>query len=39
VGAALEFIETEGLPNLTMRKLGAVLGVEAVSLYRYVPGL
>ena len=38
MAAALEFIEEHGLPNLTMRKLGAKLGVEAMSLYRYVPG-
>jgi AcrR family transcriptional regulator len=38
VQAALEFIEERGLPNLTMRRLGERLGVEAMSLYRYVPG-
>ncbi len=38
VAAALEFIEGQGLPNLTMRRLGEQLGVEAMSLYRYVPG-
>jgi AcrR family transcriptional regulator len=37
VGAALAFIEENGLPSLTMRKLGQQLGVEAMSLYRYVP--
>ncbi len=36
--AATEFIRTEGLPGLTMRRLGAVLGVEAMALYRHVPG-
>jgi AcrR family transcriptional regulator len=38
VHAALEFIEERGLANLTMRRLGERLGVEAMSLYRYVPG-
>jgi AcrR family transcriptional regulator len=38
VSAALRFIEDNGLPNLTMRRLGQQLGVEAMSLYRYVPG-
>jgi AcrR family transcriptional regulator len=35
--AALEFIDREGLPALTMRRLGSSLGVEAMALYRYVP--
>lgn len=35
---ALAFLEEEGLPSLTMRRLGKRLGVEAMSLYRYVPG-
>ena len=38
VAAAVEFIETDGLASLTMRRLGERLGVEAMSLYRYVPG-
>lgn len=38
VRAALEFIEEQGLASLTMRRLGERLGVEAMSLYRYVPG-
>jgi len=38
VAAAIEYIDTEGLPGLTMRRLGEQLGVEAMSLYRYVPG-
>lgn len=38
VGAALDFIDENGLPGLTMRRLGDRLGVEAMSLYRYVPG-
>jgi AcrR family transcriptional regulator len=38
VSAAVAFIDEHGLPGLTMRRLGEVLGVEAMSLYRYVPG-
>ncbi len=38
VAAAVDFIDREGLPGLTMRRLGGLLGVEAMSLYRYVPG-
>lgn len=38
VDTAIEFIRHEGLPSLTMRRLGQALGVEAMSLYRYVPG-
>jgi len=36
--AAVEFIDVNGLSKLTMRRLGAHLGVEAMALYRYVPG-
>jgi len=36
--AAVDFIDTNGLSKLTMRRLGAHLGVEAMALYRYVPG-
>jgi AcrR family transcriptional regulator len=36
--AAIDFIDTQGLAALTMRRLGASLGVEAMALYRYVPG-
>lgn len=35
---AVRFIDANGLRDLTMRRLGAELGVEAMSLYRYVPG-
>ena len=35
---AVEFIDAHGLAALTMRRLGASLGVEAMALYRYVPG-
>jgi len=38
VGAAVSFIDEFGLPGLSMRRLGSLLGVEAMSLYRYVPG-
>jgi AcrR family transcriptional regulator len=34
--AALELIDREGLDALSMRKLGALLGVEAMSLYNHV---
>jgi len=37
LNAAVEFIDREGLPRLTMRRLGGYLGVEAMALYRYVP--
>ena len=37
VAAALVLIEEHGLEVLTMRQLGTTLGVEAMSLYRYVP--
>ena len=36
--AALDFIDEQGLAALTMRRLGSSLGVEAMALYRYVPG-
>ncbi|MQA35327.1 TetR/AcrR family transcriptional regulator C-terminal domain-containing protein [Modestobacter roseus] len=36
--AAIGFIDEHGLAALTMRRLGAALGVEAMALYRYVPG-
>jgi AcrR family transcriptional regulator len=35
--AALELVDTHGLPALSMRKLGAGLGVEAMTLYHYFP--
>lgn len=38
VDAAVAFIDEHGLPGLTMRRLGTELGVEAMALYRYVPG-
>ena len=38
LGAAVAFIDEYGLRELTMRRLGAYLGVEGMALYRYVPG-
>ena len=38
VEAAVRFIDERGLRELTMRRLGAYLGVEGMALYRYVPG-
>jgi AcrR family transcriptional regulator len=35
--AAVRFADREGLEALSMRKLGADLGVEAMSLYNHVP--
>lgn len=35
---ALRVVEEDGLQTLSMRRLGASLGVEAMSLYRYVSG-
>jgi TetR/AcrR family transcriptional regulator, tetracycline repressor protein len=33
--SALELIDAEGLDNLSMRRLGAALGVEAMAIYHY----
>src|SRR3954452_22551117 len=38
LGAAVRFIDENGLRMLTMQRLGAYLGVEGMALYRYVPG-
>lgn len=38
VGKALEVIDADGLPALSMRSLGAALGVEGMALYRHVSG-
>jgi AcrR family transcriptional regulator len=35
---ALSLVDEEGLAGLTMRRLGARLGVEAMALYNHVPG-
>ena len=37
LSAALELVDTEGLDALTMRALGARLGVEAMSIYHHLP--
>jgi AcrR family transcriptional regulator len=36
VDAAIELVDRNGLGALTMRRLGAALGVEAMSLYKHV---
>jgi TetR/AcrR family tetracycline transcriptional repressor len=38
ITTAIDFVDKRGLTALTMRKLGKELGVEAMSLYRYVNG-
>ena len=38
ITAAIDFVDKRGLAALTMRRLGEALGVEAMSLYRYVNG-
>jgi TetR/AcrR family tetracycline transcriptional repressor len=38
IATAIEFVDKHGLTALTMRRLGRELGVEAMSLYRYVNG-
>ena len=38
LGAAVQFIDENGLRALTMQRLGRYLGVEGMALYRYVPG-
>lgn len=38
VEGGIGFVDSHGLPALTMRALGHSLGVEAMSLYRYVNG-
>jgi AcrR family transcriptional regulator len=35
LASALELVDREGLSALSMRRLGAELGVEAMALYRY----
>jgi AcrR family transcriptional regulator len=37
LAAALELVDRDGLSALSMRRLGAELGVEAMALYRYAP--
>ena len=36
--AAIDVADAEGLGAVTMRRVGQVLGVEAMSLYNHVPG-
>jgi TetR/AcrR family transcriptional regulator, tetracycline repressor protein len=36
VASALELVEEDGLDGLSMRRLGARLGIEAMTLYTYV---
>jgi len=38
ITTAIDFVDKRGLTALTMRRLGNELGVEAMSLYRYVNG-
>jgi AcrR family transcriptional regulator len=35
--AAVALVDSDGLDGLSMRKLGAALGVEAMTVYHYVP--
>ncbi|MCX4668938.1 TetR/AcrR family transcriptional regulator [Streptomyces sp. NBC_01381] len=37
LATAVEVVDRDGLSGLSMRKLGAELGVEAMALYRYAP--
>ena len=37
LAAALALVDREGIAALSMRKLGTELGVEAMTLYYYVP--
>lgn len=37
IAAAVAYIEVNDVAALSMRRLGSVLGVEAMSLYRHVP--
>ena len=38
LAAAVALADAEGVPALTMRRLAASLGVEAMSLYHHLPG-
>lgn len=38
ITTAIDFVDKRGLTGLSMRRLGQELGVEAMSLYRYVNG-
>ncbi|WP_344445521.1 TetR/AcrR family transcriptional regulator C-terminal domain-containing protein [Kitasatospora nipponensis] len=37
LAAALELVDREGVERLSMRRLGSALGVEAMTLYHYLP--
>jgi AcrR family transcriptional regulator len=37
LNAALDPVDREGVAALSMRRLGAELGVEAMTLYHYLP--
>lgn len=37
VSAALELVDRDGLPALSMRRLGAELGVDPMAVYHYLP--
>lgn len=37
IGAATDIADRDGLPALTMKRIGQALGVEAMALYRYFP--
>jgi len=38
LGAALRLVDAEGMGALSMRRLGAELGVDPMSIYHYLPG-
>ncbi|MFH5821283.1 TetR/AcrR family transcriptional regulator [Georgenia sp. AZ-5] len=38
IETAIELVDAEGLGALSMRRLGATLGVEAMALYRHIDG-
>lgn len=37
LAAALRLVDSDGIDALSMRKLGALLGVQAMTLYYYIP--
>ena len=38
LASAIALVDAEGMEALTMRRLAAELGVEAMSLYHHLPG-
>ena len=38
LGAALRLVDGEGMGALSMRRLGAELGVDPMSIYHHLPG-